>query len=532
MKLKAATCLPFVFGVLILLSALSLFSSTAEFTGDDYYFVLNNPMVTTPGLPAFVKIWLQPMKIEYFPVTISSFALEYRLWGGSVRFYHLTNIIIFTGIGLTSYSLARELLAKFYHHEYDQAKLALATVIATLLMLCHPLNVESVASISNRKELLYVLFGLLSLVCYISEHRKWRGFAGAILFMTLAQLSKGSAVILPALFWVLELGILKKQGDRKRFILPFVATVVATLIFTYQFRVAYSAGVVEKSTDIELIARFGGVIRSLNIMLSKVIFPVNLSYDYDFSWPKILPPYYEWLLPLAFLFTCLFVVLKNRYCLLSLLLLIFLTLFPYSNIVPLHHNSAGQIVFYDHYLLFAIMLATCLVAILLMQFQDRAFIRAIAVAVTFALFFTGYNFYLFGFWKDRVSLYSRIIQKAPNLPKGYLFLGKTLNEKGRHAEAAAVLSRIFALDNWFPVYIEAYKEIGNAYAFSGQLLEAENSYRMHLKYQPKDKGTLQNLSAALLEQGKDADAKAVILSWLAYYPGDPVAIHNLQLCKK
>lgn len=532
MKLKAATCLPWLFLLLTLIATMPLFSSSADFTGDDFYYILNNPMVTAPGLSSLGQIWLKPMKIEFFPVTITSYALEYRLWGGSVRLYHLTNILIFAGIGLAAWRFARHILARFYPEEADDGKLAMAAAAATLLMLCHPLNVESVASISNRKELLYVMFGLLSLNCYLSLDRKWPGSAGILLFMVVAQLSKGTAVILPGLFWTIELFIQRRRGDKKQFILPFLATAISVVIFTYQFRVAYRAGVVEKSADLELMARIGGVVRSLNIMFSKLFFPVNLSYDYDFAWPKTLPAYHEWLLPVAFVLFILFLLIKKRYGPFSVCLLILLTLLPYSNIIPLHHNSAGQIVFYDHYLLFAIMLGASLVAIMFMNLQGKAFSLVIAAAVTLSVLFTGYNFHIYGFWKDRESLYSRIIDVAPNLPKGYLFLGKLLNEKGRHGEAVAVLNRLFTLDNWFPVYIEAYKELGNAYAFSGQLLEAEKSYRMHLKYQPKDRTTLQNLSATLLEQGKYDDAREVILSWLMHYPGDPDALNNLQLSKK
>ncbi|NVN98965.1 MAG: hypothetical protein HXX17_06530 [Geobacteraceae bacterium] len=531
MKLKVLPYLPLFFALLIFISAMPLFFSTAEFTGDDFYFVVNNPVVTTPGLSSFANIWLKPMKIEYFPATITSFALEYRIWGDSVRLYHLTNILIFAGIGFAAYKLARQLLARFYPEEPDHGRLAIASLAATILMLCHPLNVESVASISNRKELLYVLFGLLSLNFCVLPDRKAKGFAGALIFLLLAQFSKGTAVILPGLFWVCELFVLKSQERKKRFILPVIASVISIIIFKFQFSVAYRAGVVEKSTDIDLITRVGGVIRSLNIMLSKFLLPINLSYDYDFAWPKTFPPLSEWLLPSAFILIIIFMTIKKKYGFVSVSLMILLTLFPYSNIIPLHHNSEGQIVFYDHYLLFAIMLTTTLVAMLLMHLREKAFVWATVSALTLSILFTGYNYYLFGFWKDRESLYSRIIQVTPNLPKGYLFLGKLLNEKGRHVEAATVLARLFTLDNWFPVYIEAYKDIGNAYAFSGQLQEAENSYRLHLKYQPKDRATLQNLSAALLEQGKYYEAKVVILSWLLNYPGDSDAIHNLQLCR-
>lgn len=55
MKLKAATCLPWLFVLLTLISTVPLFSSSADFTGDDFYYILNNQMVTTQGSPLWVK---------------------------------------------------------------------------------------------------------------------------------------------------------------------------------------------------------------------------------------------------------------------------------------------------------------------------------------------------------------------------------------------------------------------------------------------------------------------------------------------
>src|SRR5512138_70899 len=96
--------------VAIVCAALPLFHPSAEFTGDDYYYVANNPLVTAPGFSSLVEIWKRPMKIEYFPVTISSYAVEYKLWGGSVRLYHVTQLLIFACIGFVTRSLAIRLV--------------------------------------------------------------------------------------------------------------------------------------------------------------------------------------------------------------------------------------------------------------------------------------------------------------------------------------------------------------------------------------------------------------------------------------
>lgn len=519
--------------LLIMLAALPLFTGVAEFTGDDYYYVVNNPLVTSPELSSLLEIWRRPMKIEYFPLTITSYALEYRLWGAAVKPYHLTNLVIFAGIGLAARSLALRLSRAAEEPGGGHARLYLVVAVATILCLAHPLNVESVASISNRKELLYVLFGLLSIRCHIAEKRRPATIIGTIIFMALAQLSKGSAVILPLLLLLAEVA-LKERGAlrRRQLLLPAIYSVVAAIIFVIQFRVALRAGVVDRGGDLGVIERIGGVVRSLNVMFVKFIYPVNLSYDYDLLWPKGGLPLSEVLPPLLVLLLLAWLAHSRRWQLLALTLLPLASLLPYSNIIPLRHNVSGQMVFYDHYLLFAAILSVPLLTRLLLGVPRAWRSRVIAAGVAMTVILVGYDYHLYGFWQTRETLYRRIVAVAPKLPKGYLFLGKSYNEQGRHAEAIEVLEKIFTLESWFPVYVEAYRELGNAYAYSGRLEEAERAYRSHLEHQPKDRVSLQNLSAALIEQGEYRDARNVILQWLTYYPDDRDARYNLGVCER
>lgn len=517
---------------LLLLTAYPLLTPSAEFTGDDYYFILQNPLVTTPGIAPLAEIWQRPMKNEYFPVTITSYALEYRLWGARANLFHLTNLLLFAFIGLFARELAIRLSELVCQGRQDREWLTPLAGMATLLMLCHPLNVESVAAISNRKELLYVLFALLSIRCYLSERKVWISTTSAIFFMVLAQLSKGSAVILPGIFLCCELMTVWLKRDRLKLHRVAAAGLLAVVIFIAQFRIALKAGVVEKNIEIDLLSRIGGVIRSFNMMIVKFLLPINLSYDYDFVWPHGLPPVKEWLLPLCVAGLLILLIVRRNWGIFLVATMLLLTLMPYANIIPLRHNSVGQMVFYDHYLLFATVISASLLTIVLLPF-DRKWQLAQVVAFTVCIVpLAGYNSYLFRFWQTRESLYRRIIQIAPALPKGYLFLGETLNEKGRYNEAIDIFDRLLSLDNWFPTYLKVYRDIGDAHAFSGQLPEAVKFYRSYLQYQPKDRGVLQNLSAALIGLGQYGDAKVTIMTWLSHYPDDAEAKYNMQICER
>lgn len=81
---------------------------------------------------------------------------------------------------------------------------------------------------------------------------------------------------------------------------------------------------------------------------------MNLSYDYDITWPGSFNSGLERVLPVCIvvILTCLF--LKKRYKVLFLCLLALIPFFPYTNAVPLRHVIPGNIVYYDHYLLFTL----------------------------------------------------------------------------------------------------------------------------------------------------------------------------------
>lgn len=517
--------------LLIVLASLPIFTGNAEFTGDDNYFILNNPLVTSPNPATLLEIWRRPMKIEYFPVTISSYAIEYRLWGGNVRMYHLTNLMLFIGLGVAVRSLAQRLNRR--ETDGNGTQVAMIATLVTVLCLAHPLNVETVAAISNRKELLCGLFSVLALRCHLVERRRAASVMATILCMVLAQLSKGSAVVLPALLFLAEYARPGEDEQRPhRLRLPMLFSVVAVLIFTIQIRVALHAGVVDRSGAHGLTERAGGVARSLNAMLGKFLWPAGLSYDYDLLWPKGFPPVTEFILPVLLAAVVFWLIRAGRRQLAALVLLALVPLLPYSNIVPLRHNVPGQMVFYDHYLLLSIMLCAPLLTRLLLGLQERRRLGGIVAVSVLAAVFAGYDYQLYGHWKNRETLYQRVIAMAPRMPKGYLFLGKTYNEQGRYDEAIGILRQIPSLEHWFPTYLEVYRELGDAYGRSGRFAEAAGAYRSYLEYQPNDRISLQNLAASLMEQQKYREALTVILQWRGYYPDDADARYSLQLCEQ
>jgi tetratricopeptide (TPR) repeat protein len=492
----------------------------AEFNGDDFYFIVDNERVTGGlTLGSLASIWLMPMKYEYFPVTITSYLIDHSLWGLAPKMYRLTNLVVVFLIALTAFSLSVMMNeGRGRERGFTVYGAALASV---MLLLLHPVNVESVASISNRKELLYVLFGLLSLRFYIKEPSSAKTIVPALLLLVMAQLSKGTAVVLPLIFLSFEV-LWRRGGQGLRIrILPLLSSIlVSSVIFIYQFSVALK-GVV-KSDEILAFAgsRLGGVVRTANLMVGKFLLPLNLTYEYSIEWPDTLTVGLEWLLPALLLISMVVLLYKKQYRYLFLESLLIIPLLPYMNIVPLAHGYAGNIVFYEHYLLFTTMAASPLMASLLVSSKPRWKLHLVVLFSAITVLFAIQDNYLSRFWRTTETLYARIIRTSPDLPRAYVFLGNSYLKNRRYEEAIVWLEKAFSLDK----DANALLALADAYAFSGRYAKAEKAYRLYLQNKAGNQKALQNLSNSLIMQNKFQEAQHFIDVWLSLSPNDQRAL--------
>jgi hypothetical protein len=506
-----------------------LLTGESEFLGDDSYYILNNSFVQHLDFHSLSEIWTKHLEFDYFPVTLTSFALDCALWGLDPRMFHITNIIIFFCIGITAFSLS--VIMNRNARSGETMGLYVSALAAVLLMLLHPTQVESVAGISNRKELLYVLFGLLAFRVYISESGRTLLIILALVCMTLAQLSKGTGIVLPFVLLAYELFYLKGQNSYKRIftrLAPFF--IISGLIFFCQFSVARDSGVIQSSPAVSPGMWAGGVLRTITIAAKQCVLPVKLTYDYDIKWPDGLRMGSEWLVPLFIGAVLALLLYRKKYAYLFLSLFILIPFLPYSNIVPLKHVIAGNLVYYDHYLLFPLAAASVFLArwFSVSLPWRRTIIAGIAVL---AILYVFQDVRLSSSWRSGERLYKRALALAPGISRPYYFLGKVYLDKGRYAEALGLFISAQAMNQPYPT-VDVYQWIGEAYALLGRYSEAEQYYRLHLSFKPDDKSSLQNLSSTLIMLKRDEEARAVIQRLLSLYPADPGALVNLSILER
>src|SRR3972149_849156 len=127
-------------------------SLSGGFIWDDELLISLNRFTKAPD--GLYGIWCTNKTADYWPVTNTSFWIEWRLWGTQTTGYHVTNLFLHIANTLLIWIILRKLSIP-------------GAFLAALIFAIHPVNVESVAWIAQRKNTLSMFFFLLSILCYL-----------------------------------------------------------------------------------------------------------------------------------------------------------------------------------------------------------------------------------------------------------------------------------------------------------------------------------------------------------------------------
>ena len=179
---------------------------------DDYTYVWSNPNIRSLDM-AFVKWSLTSLVVSnWHPLAMLSHAIDYRLFGLNPWGHHLTSIIIHALNTFLLFILVHTLYLRArvgVNADASRALYALITALtASLLFGTHPIHVESVAWMSERKDVLFGFFYLFSVILYLGSTKRessWKAYYAAAFFsFLLALLSKPMAVSLPVVLLIID----------------------------------------------------------------------------------------------------------------------------------------------------------------------------------------------------------------------------------------------------------------------------------------------------------------------------------------
>jgi protein O-mannosyl-transferase len=255
---------------------------------DDTYF-LGNPYYRGLG-PAQLRWMFTAMSGHYMPLTWLTHGLDYVLWGMQPGGYHAVNVLLHALAAVTAYFVALRLLAAAVAPEPRVAR-RVSAAVAALVFAVHPLRVESVAWITERRDVLCGLFFLLAVLCYLRAvepgtggPKRWRWLA--VVLAALALASKAMAVTLPAVLLILDVYPLRRLGpgrwnrwDIWREKIPFVAlSVVAAVLAVVAQR---SVGTLSDLRGLGIVDRLGLTGYALVFYARKTLVPTGLAPLYE-----------------------------------------------------------------------------------------------------------------------------------------------------------------------------------------------------------------------------------------------------------
>jgi tetratricopeptide (TPR) repeat protein len=243
---------------------------------DDPYYVLNNPYVRE-GLSAEGTVWAFTTfyNANWHPLTWLSLQLDAALWSVDARGFHLTNVLLHAANAVFLFLALRSLTGCFWR-----------SVAVALLFAVHPLRAESVAWVSERKDVLSACFGLLALLAYAGYARAPSAgrYLPVAVLLALSLLAKPMLVTLPCLLLVLDGWPLRRArtlGDWGKLVsekLPLFALVAASCVVTVRAQ-AGSAAVVDTGR-FPVGERLENAAVGYAFYLAKTAWPVDLAVFY------------------------------------------------------------------------------------------------------------------------------------------------------------------------------------------------------------------------------------------------------------
>jgi protein O-mannosyl-transferase len=234
-------------------------------------------------------MWTTFLLGHYVPLSWMTLGLDYVLWGMNPAGYHLTSVVLHCANGVLLYFVARRLLrVAGAVRDESGMQLPAAAAFAALLFAVHPLRVESVVWVTERRDVLSGFFYLSSLLSYLrdaertSSARRWYWMSLGLFLCAL--LSKATAVTLPAVLLILEVYPLRHLGGRAGWwstsarsiylrLAPFVVLAMATIVMTFV--------ALQHVRQLAVPQKVAVSAYSLAFYLWKTLVPVNLSPLYD-----------------------------------------------------------------------------------------------------------------------------------------------------------------------------------------------------------------------------------------------------------
>jgi len=529
---------------------------------DDQWYVYINPLIKTIDLKALATA----IQVgNWHPLTMFSLALDYQLWGLNPFGYHLGNTVLHAANTFLAALLAAKLIQVV---RPDEKRFSFVAALAMgLLFGIHPLHVESVAWISERKDVLCGFFFFLSVLFYISHAQKpsWKTYVLSFVFFILALLSKPMAVTLPLALIIIDFYPFRRIDSMKDLFrsalgkAPFFATaVILSFAAIYAQNVA---GALQPFAAEPLYLKFLSAARGYIFYLVKTSVPYGLVPYYPHPVDRSLANYQYWGSVAVFMILsagAVAAILKGKRLFPAVWAFYVITLLPVIGIVQVGGQAAA-----DRYMYLPAFGIFLLAGIALSHAANgkQGFIAALVITAAV----TGGLSYLTvkqtAVWKDSIALWDHEIKFYPErVQMAYRLRGRGYHGKGDVARAIQDYTTAISINPSDPLAYHtralAYQQIGNlelaiadftraidldpnrfnfysnrgmAFAQARQYERAIEDFSMAIAMDPMNAGAYINRGNAFLVAGRFENAMHDLSKADSISPGNPAVQYNLRM---
>jgi len=492
--------------VLLVALVVAIYGQTVTFDFvlyDDPDYVTRNPDVQG-GVSAKSVGWaLTAMHASnWHPLTWLSHMLDYQLFGANPAGHHLTNVLLHSVNTLLLFVLFRRMTAETWPSAFVAALFAV-----------HPLHVESVAWVAERKDVLSTMFFLLAVLAYVGFVHKGgvARYAGVAVLFALGLMAKPMVVTLPLVLLLLDYWPLRRERSWVGLVvekLPLCVFAAASAVMTM---IAQRVGGSMESTDlVPLYLRVVNATVSYARYVGKILWPTDLAVLYPHPNLAGGTPWAAWQLAAAgsllVVITVLVVAASARRRYLAVGWFFFLiTLLPVIGLVQVGQQAiADRYTYVPSIGLFVIIawgLRDCVRSLGWKPEAKRAVIAIVASASI--LVGAGASWAQVHHWRNSLTLFERTLELTAPTPIMLSNLGVVLAESGRLDEAIDCHRRALEIS---PDYGRAHNNLGIALQLSGRLDVAVQHYRRALEINPNSAPTHNNLGTALRNLGRRDEA--------------------------
>jgi tetratricopeptide (TPR) repeat protein len=493
---------------------------------DDQQYVTDNPLVQA-GLTWRGFIWAFGFHAgNWHPLAWLSHMLDCQIFGARAWGHHLTNVLLHVATTLLLFSVLNRMTSLRAEVPARQADFMWRSAAVAALFAWHPLHVESVAWIAERKDVLCAFFWMVTLWFYVRfvEQRSAKNYFLTLGFFALCLMAKPMAVTLPFVLLLLDYWPLKRMQNEecrmknlRRLVLEKIPFLILSVI----------------GCALTLRAQQIAIVSTAGLTMSQRVAHTIVAYDHYFwamFWPHNLAVYYPYVINLepttvifssfvVILITVLAVINFRRRPFLIVGWLWFLgTLIPVIGLV-----QVGDQAWADRYTYLPLIgLFVPVVWIAVEVVKNKFFLRSLAVTGSLAMLAT--TSVQLSYWKSTWTLFDHANKVTTENYMAVTVLASQLAKQGKLDEAIALYNTALSYKPTFP---ETHFFLGNAFDQLGRPDDAVAEYKKALWFKPMQEQTHIFLGIVLGKQKKYDEAIANYQAAIVIDPDSAVAENNL-----